>query len=247
MTPEMAAPDSLSFARPKGAQLREILTGLASSMGTGALLPSERVLADNYHVARMTVRQVIDSMVAEGLLYRRHGQGTFVAGPKLVQSDTLVSFSQDMRARGLTPGARVLTLQTGPAPADVAAKMGLVEDAPVTYIVRIRTADGVPIALERAYFPAERFPGLDQLDLTDTSLWDILEQRWGIRIGSAQQRVSAVLPSATEARELGIDRRQPCFAIEGVARAASGEVVECGRSLYRGDRYDVMLGPRRVR
>lgn len=242
---DVVVPAKLSGARPKGAQLREILTGLVTSLGTGALLPSERVLAENYGVARMTVRAEVDAMVAGGLLVRRHGMGTFVAGPKLVQSDALVSFSEYMRARGLTPGSQVLSATIRPAPDEVAERLAIEAGAPSVHIVRVRTADEVPIAYEQISLPAERFAGIEAAEAAAGSLWELLERKWSIRIGRGEQRISAVLPTALEARLLGITRRQPCFAIEGVTLSTEEEPVECGRSLYRGDRYDVLVNAHR--
>jgi GntR family transcriptional regulator len=244
--PAVSLPDQLSFSRPKGAQLREILEDLMSTLRPGELLPSERVLAERFGVARMTVRQEIDQLVAEGLVYRRHGHGTFVAGTKLVQSDTLRSFSQEMRARGMTPGARVLSVAVEPARPHVAAQMEISPGSQVLHVVRLRTADGTPMALERAHLPAERFPGLEAIDLSDNSLWEELERRWGVQVGSAQQRVSAVLPDREEAALLQIPGTQPCFSIRGVTRDTQGLVIEYGPSLYRGDRYDVQRHAQRA-
>jgi len=179
-------------------------------------------------------------MVSEGLLYRKHGHGTFVAGPKLVQSDAVVSFSHDMRSRGMKPGGRVLVQTVQPASDHIAARLEIRATAPVLHLVRVRTADGVPMAIERAYIPAERFPELDKADLHDASLWYEIERRWVVRVGSAEQRVSAVLPSREDVAALEVAKNQPCLAIEGVSRDTSGVVIEYGRSLYRGDRYDVL-------
>jgi GntR family transcriptional regulator len=244
---DQTLPAALTWSRPKGEQLREILDGLVQSMRPDDLLPSERVLATRFDVARMTVRQEIDRMVREGLVYRRHGHGTFVAGPKLVQSDTLVSFSQDMRARGMTPSGRVLSVVVEPAPEHIAARLEIPLHAHVVRMVRLRTADGVPMALERTNLPAERFPGLEELDLSEVSLWNELERRWGVRMGSTEQRISAVLPSRHEALMLEMEATQPGFATEGVTRDLDGVVVEYGRSLYRGDRYDVLRHAHRAR
>lgn len=105
---DLALPAKLSANRSKGEQLREVLETLVGNLQPAALLPSERSLAERYGVARMTVRQQIDDLVARGLIRRSLGTGTFVAEPKLLQGTTMVSFTDDMRARGLTPGARLL-------------------------------------------------------------------------------------------------------------------------------------------
>jgi GntR family transcriptional regulator len=211
----------------------------------GDLLPSERVLAQRLGVARMTVRQELDRLVLDGLVTRRHGQGTFVAEPKLVQSDHITSFSEDMRARGKQPGSRVLSVSVEQADPIVVARLGLPADSRVLRLVRVRTGDGEPIALERANLPADRFPGLVEADFEQVSLYELIERRWNVRIDRAEQRISAVLPDPEDARLLETSPSVPAFLIERVTRDADDGVIEYGRSLYRGDRYEVLMNVRR--
>jgi len=240
--PELAValPAELLAGRPKGDQLRELLVGVIGGMAPGAMLPSERVLAERLQLARGTVRQEIEQLVAEGLLYRRPGHGTFVADAKFLQSSALTSFTQDMRARGLTPGARLVSVEVTAATPQQANQLGVARATAVIQITRVRTAGGVPIALERALLSALRFPGLDEVDWTDRSLYQLLAERWGVRRIASERRVSAVLPRRHEATLLQIATTQPCFAIEGTSQDPDG-VVECGRSLYRADRYDLFI------
>lgn len=234
-------PDQLSRQHPKGEQLQQILIDLVESLEPGELLPSERVLAERFRVSRMTVRTEIDRLEQAWLVTRRHGQGTFVAERKLVQSDVLVSFSQDMRARGLIPGGRVLSIGVEPALESESKRLSLPPRAPIVRIVRVRTANGLPIAVERASLPSERFPGLEDVEFGDgDSLYDLLERRYGARPQSAVQRVSAVLADRGDAALLRVPSTLPCFRIERVTRDANG-IFEFGRSLYRGDRYDVVM------
>jgi GntR family transcriptional regulator len=235
-------PRRLSRRQPKGEQLHQILVDYVGKLEPGTLLPSERVLAERFQVARMTVRTEIDQLVRAGLVTRRHGQGTFVAEPKLVQSDVLVSFSQDMRTRGLVPGSRLLSIGVEPALEAESKLLALPEEAPIVRIVRVRTADGTPFAVERASLPSERFPGLEDADLDGgASLYQLLEREYAARPHTAEQRVSAVLPERGDAALLGVPAAQPCFRIERVTRDAGGEIFEFGQSLYRGDRYDVVM------
>lgn len=240
-----ALPEELFDDRPKGDQLREILDELVSTLEPDQLLPSERVLAERYTVARMTVRQEIHRLVAEGLAYRRPGLGTFVAHQRPVHVDLLTSFTKDMRARGLTPGAKVLESRIEPATAPLADQLEIPIGAPTLFLVRLRTADGDPLALERTNVPIERYEGIAEIDWADRSLYEELEERWGTRPGSTDVRISAILPDAGVARLLEVKQSQPCFRIEGPTRDTAGLVIECSRSFYRGDRYDVMAHVRR--
>jgi GntR family transcriptional regulator len=232
-------PATLSRDRAKGTQLEEILEGLVVRLGPGGRLPSERQLAERFDIARMTVRGAIDGLIARGLLYRAQGQGTFVAQPRFAQSEALTSFSEDMRRRGLRPGATVLGRDVVGADPGIAGRLEIAEGDPVVRFERLRTADGEPMALERAHLPLARFPGLDALDLTDTSLYDALRSNWDVAIHNAEQRVHAVLLEGRDAARLDVEPGQPALAFHRLTRDAAGLVIEYVVSLYRGDRYEV--------
>lgn len=232
-------PDTLSADRAKGTQLEEILEGLVAKLGPGGRLPSERQLAERFDVARMTVRGAIDGLITRGLIYRAQGQGTFVAQPRFAQSEALTSFSEDMRRRGLRPGATVLGRDVIDADPAIAGRLEVAEGAPVVRFERLRTADHEPIALERAYLPLRRFPGLDALDLTDTSLYDALRRNWDVAVHNADQRVHPVALHATDAARLDVEEGRPGLAFHRLTRDAAGLVIEYVVSLYRGDRYEV--------
>jgi GntR family transcriptional regulator len=118
-------------------------------------------------------------------------------------------------------------------------------NAPVLHLHRLRTADGEPMALERVYLPAERFPGLEVADLTDASLYDVLAERWGAEVAVADQWVMAIRLSDREARLLEVPVGQPALLCQRVTRDVAGVVVEYSRALYRGDRYETHTRLRR--
>jgi GntR family transcriptional regulator len=234
-----APPQRLVGPRPKGEQLRVLLEELIAELGAGAILPSERMLADRYGVARMTVRKVLDRLVAERAAYRIQGRGTFVAEPRIVYADALKGFSEDILARGMVPGARVLAQRLDTADAALAAALERPPGTPVVVIHRVRTADDEPIALEWSHLPSEDFPGRARLD--GGSLYTLLRERYGVNLGTASQRVSAVALAAEDAAMLHAAEGQPAFLFRRVARRPSGRVIESARSLYRGDRYELEI------
>jgi GntR family transcriptional regulator len=239
--PNAATPQRLAGPRPKGEQLRQLLDELIAGLGAGGLLPSERMLAERYGVARMTVRKELDRLVAEGSAYRIHGRGTFVSEPRVVYADALKGFSEDIIARGMVPGARVLAQKLVTADAALAAALERPPGTPLVLIERVRTANDDPIALEWSHLPGEDFPGLENARLNDASLYALLRERYGVTLGTASQRVSAVALSADEAALLHTDEGQPAFLFRRIARRPSGRVIECARSLYRGDRYELEI------
>jgi GntR family transcriptional regulator len=239
-------PRRLSGRSPKGEQLREILEGLIAGLEPGAPLPSERALAERYGVARMTVRTELDRLVSEGLAYRVQGRGTFVGEARVAQSMEFSSFTEDMRARGMTPGSRVLDQDVVPASELVAARLGLVPGAAVVRVHRVRTADDEPMAVEQAFLPSARFTGLESEDLAGGSLFELLEARWGVELPFAEQRVVALRIADEQAQLLGVDPGQPGFMFRTVAHEPAGQPVFYAWSLYRGDRYEIQLRQRRA-
>jgi GntR family transcriptional regulator len=145
---------------PKYSQLRELLLELIESeLAPDAPIPSERELAQGHGLSRMTVRQAVSQLVSQGHLYRVHGRGTFVARPTIQIRLALTSFTEDMRRLGLQPGAVTLAAARIQAGEEVGRHLGLPATAEVHTLERLRTADGVPMAIERTHLPADLTPG----------------------------------------------------------------------------------------
>jgi GntR family transcriptional regulator len=222
---------------PKYTQLRDIIGSLIDSeLAPDEPIPSERELGERFAVSRMTVRQAIDQLVNEGRLYRVPARGTFVARQKLEVPMRLTSFSEDMRARGMEPGSRVLAVRTVRASADVAEALGLDRGGEVHVVERLRTADGSPMAIERSQIDARRAPGLPAHQLETGSLYAILEQDYGLVVDGAEQEVEAAGAAADDAQLLDV---APGAAVLRLTRRSfsRGVPIEHVRSTYRGDRF----------
>jgi len=225
----------------KQRQVRERLEQLLATLAPGDPLPVERDLAGELGVARMTLRRAIDALVSESRLIRRQGSGTFVAAPKVTQRLSATSFSADMRARGLRPGGHTLFARQSPAGMMLSSLLEIPPHSSVLHVRRLRLADDVPMALEDLHVPCDVAPGLQGSDLEDTSFYELLAQRWGTPIASGTQTVEPCLVSAEEAAELGVDAGAPAFLFERTSRIADGRVAEFVRSVYRGDRYRIVV------
>jgi GntR family transcriptional regulator len=243
---DLRLPEALEPGRPKGGQLRQILENVAAEAGPGRLMPSERFLAEHFKVARGTVRQEINRLVADGLLYRQHGNATFTAQPQAGHIDMLTSFTEDMRARGAVPKTKVLHAEVEDAGPRIAGKLNVPPGAKVFRLERLRYIEDEPLAVERTNLSVDRFPGIELFDWSTHSLHKTLEERWDIRPEWNETAISAVLPPAHDAELLGIEAFQPCLIIEGTLHDQGGGVIESGRSLYRADRYTVFTHARRI-
>lgn len=203
----------------------------------GQALPPERDLAEYAQVSRVTVRKAVDELVRDGLLSRKHGSGTFVMKPvaRMQQPlSRLTSFSEDMARRGYS--TRSEWLERGlfhPSP-DEMMKLGLKVDMMVARLARLRIANELPLAIERACLSSDILP--DPMMVT-TSLYVEL-QRLNASPARAVQRIWAVNVGREEASLLGVPEGSAGLAIERLSYLASGRVVEFTRSLYRGDAYD---------
>jgi GntR family transcriptional regulator len=236
-----ALPRRLPRGAPKGQALRAILEGLLGALPPGTALPSERELAERYGLARMTVRNEIERLTTEGSVYRLHGRGTFVAEPRIAQAGALTSFTEDMLGRGHVPGSTVTSSEVVAADGFLAAALEVKPGDSCFRLDRVRTADGRPMALEQVHIPLERFEGIEGIDFADASLFEILEDRFGIALGNAEQRVLAVGIDADQAPLLGVPAGAPGLRFDTVTRDRDGTPVLYAVSLYPGDRYEIAL------
>jgi GntR family transcriptional regulator len=227
--------------------LRQLLRQeIADRFKPHEMLPPERELAARFEVSRMTIRQALRSLADDGLIYAVRGVGTFVAEPKVSKDLALSSFSEDMRARGLRPGSRLLVAEAVDADAAVAKDLGIEPGSPAYRIERLRSADDVPVAHEQAYLPARLFPRLLDQSL-EGSLYDLMEHRFRIRLERAQQTTRAVNLGKRLADLLAVPPRTAALHVRRIGIDSQGRVVERTDTLYRGDRYDFSAVIRRAR
>lgn len=232
----------------KQRETRERVLELIEALGVGDAIPSERQLGLDLSVSRLTVRAALDELVREGYLVRRRGAGTFVAEPKVAKGIDITSFSDDMRARGLTPASRTIDLRTIPAGARLGRILHVSPSEPVVAVKRLRLADGDPMAIELLHVRSSLVPGLTASDLEENSFYDLLASRWEVAIIGGTQTVEPTVTNDEESEVLGVPLHSPALLFERVTRAASGDVVEYTSSTYRGDRYrlvtEIGLGAR---
>lgn len=221
-------------------QLYEILRAniVRGEWQPGDMLPSEPELIEHYRVSRITVRQALEALVNEGLIYRQQGRGTFVAQPTVAQGLVrIVSFTEDMRQRGFEPGTRVLNAGLVPASPEIAEQLDLEPGQELAHLERLRLANGEPMSVEVSYLVHRYCPGILRGDYATTPLREALEQTCGIRLVRARQVIRASLASDRMARLLAVAPRSALLFIERVSYSQQGLPVEFLRIYYRADRY----------
>ena len=203
----------------------------------GSRLPPERALAEHFGVSRVTLRRALDELARAGVV-ARSGSGWIVASAAIGEPpNALMSFSEMAASRGLTPGGRVLERQTRPASMDEAEALGLAPGAPLFELERLRSMDDVPILIDRTRIPLSLAPGLDQIDLEETSLYEVLEGRFGMRATAARFTVEAIAADERRARLLALETGQPLLRCQQRTEDETGRPIELCEMVYRGDRY----------
>lgn len=208
----------------------------------GDPVPSEEELARVYGVSRMTTRQALQSLKNKGYATGQKGRGTFVTQPK-VEKDIahLAGFTAEMRTLGKRASSRILEAALIEADDEIAAQLQIAPGAPILRLVRLRFADGTPMAIEEGSLSRDRFPGIEHIDFRSASLYQTLRERYGVTIDSADEILEARAANRKEAELLEIPPRASLLVISRILRSPDGKPIEATRSLYRGDRYRAVL------
>jgi GntR family transcriptional regulator len=217
--------------------VREYVRTLVADSLPGTPAPSERELVNLFGVARMTVRQALETLVAEGLLERIPGRGTFVARPRRTATQ-VAGFTEEMHRRGLSTESITLMARLEQAGPGVARALGITQGDAVIHWQRLRRADGAPMCLEDAYLNEVLLPGFLQGGLP-VSLYADLTRR-GLRPTWVEDNVTADLATADEAGHLEIGPGTPVLRQQRRA-FADEKAVEVSRSVYRADRFTLRL------
>ncbi|OCL27727.1 transcriptional regulator [Orenia metallireducens] len=201
-------------------------------------IPSERELSDIFKLSRMTVRRALNELVEEGILYRKRGQGTFVARKKIESVPELMGFNEHIKARGMKPENKVIEQRVIPCSKLIAEKLEIEEGTKVIFTNRLRLADGEPLAIEKSYIPYEMCPVVLEVDLSEGSIYECLKQS-GYKPTEAIDEVEATLSDEDLSQILNIEVGQPVLKRERKT-FSSKKVVEFSFNFYRGDRYTII-------
>ena len=227
----------------KHAAIRDELRAMVLDLAVGEPLPAERVLAQRWGVARMTVRQAIAALAREGLVRSVHGRGNLRAPQPLQLRVRLGSFADAVRAQHLEPSTRPIEcVPDSDPPAAVQQFLRLDEGEAALRIRRLRLGNGVPLALERTWLPAQLVGDVTEQVLAD-SLYHYLEPR-GLLPDSGEESVVAGLPDEEEVRLLDVAPSRPVLRLLRRALAA-GRPVEYAEAVFPADRYELWFPLRR--
>jgi GntR family transcriptional regulator len=212
-------------------------------------IPSEAELCDLFEVSRTVIRQALQDLMHEGLIVRRKGKGSFVAPAKISERlvQKLTGFYHDMVDQGYKPITRVLALRVLPCTRQVADHLMTEQGSPVIEIVRLRSVEGLPMVLVTSYIPNALCSDLVNEDLSDQSLYDVLEQKYGIYIAYGRRVIQAVSAPEDVAALLEVNKGTPLFLLDSISYQADGTPVEYYSAYHRGDRTQFEVELIRVR
>ena len=206
----------------------------------GDAVPSERDLAKTHHVSLMTARHALAFLEREGLVERRRGVGTFVAPPK-IHFNKLMSYTEQMAARTLAAGAKILFAKIVNDENEAAARLSLPPDSNILKLERLRHTADEPFALETCYLNAAEFSGLLEAQVAHESLFGILERDFKVDIGYADEEVDATAADPRIAELLAIPRREPLLRIRQVIYSTRGKAIMYVLGFYRSDRHNLVI------
>jgi GntR family transcriptional regulator len=221
-------------------QLMDVLRdGISSgNWQPGDQLPGEHALCKTYGVSRTVVRQSLRELELEGLIYRRKGKGSYVAEPKISEglAQKLTGFYQDMEERGHNPISQVLKQAVIPASTKIAQHLEINPGTPVVELERLRFVQDEPIVLVTSYLPHALCPGLENIDLTERSLYTYLETTHQLIIARGIRYIEAVAANNREAELLQVPVGSPLILLDSVSFLEDNTPLEYYHALHHGNR-----------
>lgn len=201
---------------------------VAGVLKPGEKLASEADIAAQYGVSRMTVRQAMDLLGADGAVVKRRGAGTFVAKHETIfrRLNRLHSFREETGRPEAEVTATVLVQEVAQPPANVMERLGLRPRQDAVHLVRLRMLNGEPAAIQATWIPYGLAPQLARLDMRRSSLYHVLDEQFGIRLRWAEQEITASAATDQQAKWLSVKPGTPLIATTRIAYQASGAATE---------------------
>lgn len=219
---------------------------MSGDLQPGEKLPSEDQLAAEFGVSRMTMRKSLDDLIEAGLIYRRHGLGTFVSNTTVQRDHTrLTDFFAAGRRDGRVPSARLLSKEIVSAKPKIAKALGLPVGEPLLRLTTLRAVDGSPITYHDAYLPLRYFPELpdanaETLGLDNQHVWQLIEEN-GYVVGNVVERLEAQVADQQLAEKLKVSPGSPILYGERVLYSDEGIPLKYADCYNRGDSFSLTV------
>ena len=201
-------------------------------------MPTESEMIASFNVSRITVRQALNDLQNEGLIFKIHGKGTFVSKPKAFQDlGKLQGFGEAMRQMGYETYSRVVGIKSVTASPQITEKLGLPKRQRVTELNRVRFLNREPISLDISYLPLSIGERLAKEDLAVRDVFLILENDYGISLGHADLQIGSTLADDSLVHHLRVEPGSPVLFIERLTHTSTGKPIDYEHLYYRGDAF----------
>ncbi|ELY7544804.1 GntR family transcriptional regulator [Cronobacter turicensis] len=219
----------------------------SSDYHIGSPLPGEKALAQEFGVARMTIRKAVDLLVDWGLVVRRHGSGTYVARKDVHHETTsLTGLAEVLRQQGKDVHSKVLQFEVMPAPPAIASQLRIQINERIYFSRRVRYVEGKPLMLEDSYMPVKLFRTLSLAHL-EGSKFDYIEKECCITISGNYESLTPVLADKQLAAMMNVQEQTPLLRITSLSYSDNGEFLNYSVMFRNTSDYQVDYHLHRVR
>ncbi|NBB89164.1 MAG: UTRA domain-containing protein [Bacteroidetes bacterium] len=181
-------------------------------------LPSEKELAEEFQVSRITVRRALQTLENEHLIQRSQGRGSFVCDAQSGRPALeLTDFTEDMARAGRQATSNVLSKALIKAPERVSAALQIPPKTKVLELIRLRLADGQPIAIDKTYLPIFYAQLIEDENLKEQTIYQILETKYDITIQKGCIKIKAGVAPLQWATQLEVQTNDPILQVERVS------------------------------
>ena len=202
----------------------------------GSRLPAESDLGTQFGVNRHTAREALKKLKNDGVIYSVKGKGNFVSDTKIkYRVSKKVRFTNSILEAGMMPTTELLGNGRKAADADLAEKLGLDVGELVLTLKMLRSASGIPLMVATSYLSAQRFPGLGEQMKVSSSLYQLLDEHFGVEPTRSESIFETVMPEERDMRLLQISPGVPLLLVKSLSRDQHGSNVEYCETRMRGD------------
>lgn len=220
---------------------RRIIQALSEGVyPAGSVLPAEKVLASEFGVSIGTLRKAVDELVADGILIRQQGRGTFVA-----QHDNdrlLYYFFHIVRhdGRKVTPKVQLVSFKTAKASRDQAGKLRLTVGDKIFQVTNLLSLDGEPVLMDVISIEAARFKGLTQQQFAGrpSSIYNLYQTGFDQTVVKASERLRATAATSLQSELLNVPVGSPLLCIRRLALGFHDDPIEWRESFVCTERYE---------